>query len=119
MSMKEIKNEKQTNSRCRESIIRKEGNAESIFLGTWLLFFGTDSFNCVLWREEREKMKAIDKWGLLEFKQKAKTFYLESDDNDTKDIAKMKDAINYILVWLCELEDKNEKWFGSAPAVQK
>ena len=54
-------------------------------------------------------MKAIDKWGLLEFKQKAKTFYLESDDIDSKDIAKMKEAINYILVWLCELEDKNEK----------
>ena len=55
-------------------------------------------------------MKAIDKLGLIEFKQKAKTFYLESDDNDAKDIAKMKKAINYIfLIWLCELEDKNEK----------
>lgn len=50
-------------------------------------------------------MKAIDKEGLIEFKQKAKTFYLESDDNDTKDIAKMKGAINYILVWLYELEE--------------
>jgi len=54
-------------------------------------------------------MKAIDRLGLIEFKQKARTFYLESDDNDTKDIAKMKEAINYILIWLCELEDNTEK----------
>ena len=54
-------------------------------------------------------MIAIDKLGLIEFKQKAKTFYLESDENDTKDIVKMKEAINYILFWLCELEDKLEE----------
>ena len=51
-------------------------------------------------------MKAIDKRGLVEFKQKAKTFYLESGEMDTEDTAKMKEAINYILVWLSELEDK-------------
>ena len=50
-------------------------------------------------------MNAHDKWGLIEFKQEAKTFYLESNDTDTKDIAKIKEAINYILVWLCELEE--------------
>ena len=50
-------------------------------------------------------MNAHDKWGLIEFKQKAKTFYLESDDTDTKDIANMKEALNYVLIWLCELEE--------------
>jgi len=50
-------------------------------------------------------MKAIDKWGLIGFKQKAKTFYFESDDIDSKDIKDMKEAINSIVVWLCELEE--------------
>lgn len=51
-------------------------------------------------------MKAIDKLGLVEFKRKAKTFYIESDEMNTEDTAKMKEAINYIVVWLCELEGK-------------
>lgn len=51
-------------------------------------------------------MKAIDKLGLTEFKRKAKTFCLESNEMETEDIAKTKEAINYIVVWLCELEDQ-------------
>jgi len=45
--------------------------------------------------------------GLIEFKQKAKSFYLSEDKHDRKDIADMKEAINYIMLWLCELEEED------------
>ena len=52
-------------------------------------------------------MNGFDKMGLIEFKQKAKSFYLSEDLHDSKDIAEMKEAINYIVLWLCELEEED------------
>jgi hypothetical protein len=55
------------------------------------------------------RMKGIDRFGLLEFKQRAKSFYLSEDVRDDADIAEMKDAINNIVTWLRELEENKEK----------
>ena len=51
-------------------------------------------------------MNGFDK--MIEFKQKAKSFYLSEDLHDSKDVTEMKEAINYIVLWLCELEEKEE-----------
>lgn len=55
-------------------------------------------------------MSAIDRLGLIEFKnqtKKQKTLF-EEELGDSNKIVKMKDKINYILLWLCEIEEKLE-----------
>ena len=54
-------------------------------------------------------MKAIDKAGLIQFKHDAmKGHYFKEKEGDREEIAEIKETINGVILWLCELEEEIE-----------
>lgn len=54
-------------------------------------------------------MKAYDKLGFLEFKQMVRSVNLEEHTKRCQNAEQLRELLEYVLIWLCELEDQYDQ----------